>query len=551
MAVPNMRIFTVAAHAYMAQAWESVYTAGQTDTAGNYMGGSELLHFESHGGSLFTAIGYWEDSRNCLYPSANYLTCGGSPWGQILRLDEPGGQWVQDLHMDSWFVRAEALKSLAFSTDASGTALSGGPVRLLVAGAGVGGSSPASSSWIRDDSTMAWTQQNLLAGQECRRSVRAFTVHRDSETGVDSAFVTVGTCGVVRGSLTANMKSITFESAAEPGTNWEVRGLAFAEADGVLFVSAGEEIYRRNDGANPSWTRVFETGAAKSSGALGGIRGMTAIDNPSGSGHSLLFMWAVVEGNRGCMIRLDQDGSGGFTRTEETCLADQISTYLGGVTVYMTIGAYNDALEVESNGSSVHLIGFQAHIDCANYPCTQFELEVAGAPAEAGFYSGGIFFIRRAAGEYELNEVGGPILSNEPPRVAVRAYGASPFQSEAGQIYFGGHDCNEVTTTDTAWAMRGTVAEVLTPLSPRDPSPRNTPSPTPTGGKTTAGPSPSPSPGPSPSPTPGPAGGKPSPSPTPTPSPAASNFSTADISGSTPQWAGAAASVMLASLLSF
>lgn len=139
MAVPNMRIFTVAAHAYMAQAWESVYTAGQTDTAGNYMGGSELLHFESHGGSLFTAIGYWEDSRNCLYPSANYLTCGGSPWGQILRLDEPGGQWVQDLHMDSWFVRAEALKSLAFSTDASGTALSGGPVRLLVAGAGVGG----------------------------------------------------------------------------------------------------------------------------------------------------------------------------------------------------------------------------------------------------------------------------------------------------------------------------------------------------------------------------------------------------------------------------
>ncbi len=111
-----------------ANGWQRSYRAGCQDRHGTFLGGSELLHLVAHKGMLFAANGYWEDKRNPIY--------GGSPasavWAQVLRLDRPDGVWESDLELGRRHLRAELLKSITFTTDEYGHALSS-PANLLVA----------------------------------------------------------------------------------------------------------------------------------------------------------------------------------------------------------------------------------------------------------------------------------------------------------------------------------------------------------------------------------------------------------------------------------
>ena len=66
-----------------------------------------------------------------------------------------------------------------------------------------------------------------------------------------------------------------------------VRPLALAEANGALQMSTDNAVWRRTDGPQPRWERVYsvedpEGGTTLST--VGGIRGMTAVPNPSGPG---------------------------------------------------------------------------------------------------------------------------------------------------------------------------------------------------------------------------------------------------------------------------
>jgi len=64
--------------------------------------------------------------------------------------------------------------------------------------------------------------------------------------------------------------------------------MAFAEANGVLYASAGTSVYRRHDGPKPHWEKIY-TDNTPEHWELGGIRGLTAVPAPSGQGESLLF----------------------------------------------------------------------------------------------------------------------------------------------------------------------------------------------------------------------------------------------------------------------
>jgi hypothetical protein len=101
--------------------------------------------------------------------------------------------------------------------------------------------------------------------------------------------------------------------------------------------------------------KVFDMGNTPSS-AIGGIRGLTAIATPAMTGtaagtqsptQSLLLIWTNSSSNQGCMYRLDPGTSGGFTKHLEVCLASLMKEYLKGTEVYYTLGAYNQALEVQ------------------------------------------------------------------------------------------------------------------------------------------------------------------------------------------------------------
>ena len=180
----------------VAPGWQRSWAAGTIDEAGHRMGGTEVMHLVVHRGRLYAGVGYWLDPRNVIYG-------GKSPkdfWAQILRLDGPDAHWRVDLDMPM-HLRPEILKSVIFTTDGRGKALSA-PVELLLAATyeiprrGI-------SLFTRDDDTGKWEKSKIIAGDTGLtgedNSVRAMLVHRDAVTGIDRLFASVGVAGIYSG----------------------------------------------------------------------------------------------------------------------------------------------------------------------------------------------------------------------------------------------------------------------------------------------------------------------------------------------------------------
>ena len=73
---------------------------------------------------------------------------------------------------------------------------------------------------------------------------------------------------------------------------------------------------------------------------VGGIRGLTAIENPKGPGQSLLFLWAPGDRSECQVKRLDPVGNGKYKVHNEIKLIDLMSDHLGAEITY-TLGAHN------------------------------------------------------------------------------------------------------------------------------------------------------------------------------------------------------------------
>jgi hypothetical protein len=441
----------------LAAGWERSYGAGCVDRAGKLAVGSETLHLVPHKGRLYAAVGLWEDPRNPLYGGS----AADGKWAQILRLDAPRGGWQVDLEMPH-HLRAELLFSVTFRFDANGRALPE-PQTLLFAAAFLGNGDGGISLFTRDDATGTWAHSQIMPGPTGKRgednSTRAMRVHRDGVTGAERLFVSAGVHGVFSG---------VYDPAAPGKVRWDrkpeigplpVRPLAIVEANGELFFSADKAIYRRVDGAAPRWEVVDDLGAlasGKTVSPVGGIRGLTPIDNPSG-GQSLLFIWEPDERSRSCVMRLDRAPSG-FARTQEICLAQLVSAYLGGTPVPFVLAGYNNFLPVSDQGRTRHLVGLEAWVAGTRWRTVQ------GKDPRGAYYAGALYAIREGAGSYRLAEVNGRIDGSRPALESTRAYALSPFAADVGQaIYIGGFDCNFARCSDTAWIFRADLATVLRP----------------------------------------------------------------------------------------
>jgi hypothetical protein len=443
----------------VAPGWERSYRAGSRDSGGRLAGGSEILHLVGHKGKLYAAAGYRMDPRNIMHGGASRDT----GWGQILRLDRPDGRWEVDLEM-IWHLRPEILQSVTFTTDGKGTPLSE-PVNLLMASTYESSRYLGISLFTRDDATGTWEKSKIISGDTGERgeasSVRAMRVYRDKVTGVDRLFISIGVLGVFSGFYDPYAAGkIRWDVVSESGPV-ATRPLAIIEANGALLFSADKFIYRRIDGARPSYTVAHDLGDLLTGNvytSVGGIRGMTAIANPQGAGQSLIFVWAPGNLSKACIFRLDPDGKNGYRRVQETCLDGVITQYLGGTPVRFVLAGYNNLLPVVDPATRevVHLIGLEAWINSQRHPTAQRKT------ADRGFYAGALFAIRNHNGGYRLGEVNGRIIQSNPPLVATRAYALSPFAGDdANVVYFGGYDCNSVRSPDTAWIFRTTVTNAL------------------------------------------------------------------------------------------
>jgi poly(A) polymerase len=441
--------------------FEVSYTAGERDAAGHFMGGTELRNLSVHGGRLYAGNGYWKDQPGPEGPQP----------AQILVLDNPAARWRIERSLDERLpngrtprhLAVSALQGMTFSTDRAGRALLR-PVSMLFAG--TWDLSGASQVMGRNDTSGGWTAMPLPVQRVTSgiQQVRALVAHRDRQTGVDQVFAGNDPYGIFSGGYDdAAAGGIRWGAAPEldisrisapsfPGLSL-LRVTSFAECNGILYATIGQQIYRRLDGAPPHW-ELFYTNP-KPGYSESGLRGLTAIANPSGDGQALLV---AVEGSAARIVRIDP-ASG-----EETTELD-IPTFLNGVwatKVGYAIAAYNDmAVVAGPRGEAAVLIGIEAFLP-ASSPVP------AGHVRADGLDGGGWYFVRQGERRYDLRKIGSGQPLTGTPLVATRAIAASPFPSDADTIYFAGFDANKRAAHNTAWIFRAGKAKAILSTSAQE-----------------------------------------------------------------------------------
>jgi hypothetical protein len=194
------------------------------------------------------------------------------------------------------------------------------------------------------------------------RKIRAFGAHRDRQTGIDLVFAGQDPRGIFSSGYDAVPGRIRWGAGPEldistsgfPGLAGRLRVSSFAECNGRLYAAVGQQIYERSDGPEPHWRLVYTNPHPGRSET--GLRGLTAIPNPSGSGEVLL---AAVEGDAARIVRVDpKDGS----EATELDLGSFLSTAWQSRVGYV-IAAYNDMAKIrDPQRGDLLLMGLEAFI---------------------------------------------------------------------------------------------------------------------------------------------------------------------------------------------
>ncbi len=429
-----------------AQAWSKSFSAGGYDSGSNLLGGSEVLQLIDHKGALYASIGYWQDGNNIWYGGSN----NSIGWGQINRLDAPNGEWKEDLFMGGNYLRPEILKQIIFTKDQFGAPLSTPDTVLICSGYSPNyfTSTVTVESFVRDDVNNTWEESFIMQGSFPageNYSVRDIQIYTDKQTGLEYVFATVGTQGIFKGKYNPSTQGkIDWIATPEYGP-LSTRPLGIAETNDTLYFSSGDKLYKRIDGITPSYVVAhdFSDLGATINSAVGGIRGLTTISNPSNNDEALLMMWCPNGQSQGVIYRLEADAAGGFNRVYETKLSLLIESYLPGISADYVLGAYNEFYEYVDpiSNDTLHLVGFEANISGGGYPTWN------------GYYRGALFATRDAGGQYSIAEINGVIGQTDTALVANRCYVKSPFAGE-NSLYFGGFDPNGSAATNMAWIFK-------------------------------------------------------------------------------------------------
>jgi len=426
---------------------EVSYTAGGRDPSGVFMGGTELRTLVAHGGKLYAGNGYWEDR-----PGEE-----GRQGAEILVLDAPGAGWRVEHVFGDWISRStrrdlaiSALTDVTFGTNGAGAPLRE-PVSMLLASAW--DLTGATQVFSRDDATGAWTSVTLAEDRPLPNflpQIRSFGRHRDRATGVDLVFAGQDPRGIfsgvydpavagrIRWSARPELDISVLSTEGFPGLAGRLRVSGFAEANGLLYAAVGQQIYERGDGAEARWHPVYTNPRPRKSET--GLRGLTAIPNPSGPGEVLL---AAVEGDGSRIVRVDPRDGRETTDLDLDAFLDRA----WGTRVSYVIAAYNEMTRVrDPTGGEALVMGIEAFIPkTAPQPARHSVVD--------GLETGAWILLRHSDGRYELREIAARHPTTGSPLIAVRAIAPAPFPGDDA-LYFGGFDANKRPAHNTAWILR-------------------------------------------------------------------------------------------------
>lgn len=427
------------------------YVAGARDVNGKWMGGTEALNLAVHKGRLYAGIGYWQDIPH-------FEDKPGDPWvgSQILVKEGKDTPWKVDLNMGERVLRARALSTVAFETDAQGKRLPQSVELLLASGMNFGG--PEILTWSLDDSNQ-W-HRSVVDRTRVGDYIVAFGGHRDRTTGVSHVFGGSHNGSIYKGAYDPGAPGkIRWEKQPEFTTrderadtkNAERRVMGLAEADGHLYASIRTSIYRRTDGGKPDWKEVYrwplpppQRGFRRPEG-----RGLTTVPKPDGKGQMLLVALEMEQ-----VVRRIDPANGHRTEDDFDVGAYFLKAWGHEVRSSLCM-AHNRmvAYTIPSSGEGILLFGFIAN--------------PRGAPSWNRSGGAGLF-VRRADGTYQHFPVEDPGLDPHPLLYATRAVAPSPW--EPNVIYVCGYDATgnvaiKTRALNTAWIWRG---EVQTPTHRKD-----------------------------------------------------------------------------------
>lgn len=416
-------------------AYQSSMQAGGNDTNGKLLAGTEIMNIVPFGGRLYASTSLWMESDPKV-PKA----C------QVLVLDSPKGKWKVDHQFAESNLRLVCLKPVTFTTDDKGNAIR--PVSILLAAPDVRVNGTV-EIFSRDDETSTWVAMAL--GKAARYSTtRAIGFHHDKVTGVDLIFAGNDTLGTLRGVYDPHATGrIRWEKTPEFPVPAGERVMGFCDCNGVCYCATTTTIFKRTDGPAASWQQVYSCPQETSPV---GIRGLTAVPNPSGDGESLLF--AALSKVR----RVDVNEG-----NKETVELDMPAflTEQRGIKVSFALAAYNEFVpyKMPGTGETVWLFGFESMYPpvavLKALPAPEMRLLVKEAPLRC-YDARGFYFIRHVKEgkvSYTTEEI---TDARKPMLVSVRVIAVSPFAEDKGRaFYFGGYDCNSVPSHNTGWIYRG------------------------------------------------------------------------------------------------
>jgi hypothetical protein len=406
--------------------------AGNKDIAGNLMFGTEIMRILPYKGKLYASTSLWMESD----PSIP-MAC------QLLVLDSPNGKWKILHQFSTRNLRLVSLETVTFGTDTAGKPIT--PVIMLLAAPDTVGAGEA-QVFSLDDNTGELIPMSLGLCTSTYASTRAIGSHHDSVIGIDLVFAGNDVLGMFSGTYDPSVSGgIKWQNSPELNIPAGERVMGFTNSGGILYCATSRHIYKRMDGQKPNWREVYycpqETNAT-------GIRGLTAVPNPSGNGEVLLF---------GALSAIRHiDPSDNYKETIELDMKKYLGNLWNTVVTYV-LPAYNDFLPYTIPGTKekVYLFGFESAYSRgqvqAHPEWRVFTTHGAGTYAAEGSY-----FIRHSDAKNDSFGVAEVTDSTLPTLVSIRTIAISPFAGDMGQVlYFGGFDCNSQPSHNTGWIYRG------------------------------------------------------------------------------------------------
>jgi hypothetical protein len=439
------------------------YTPGTKDAQGKMRTGQELMRLTAYRGQLFASTSTFTDPRGYT-DDPDYTGC------QVLRKSSSQSEWQVDASFGKRYLRTDYLDVVRFTKDANGRPLAQ-PVEMLVAtlwdlGERGSGRNRRLMLVVRDDATGQWTLVPGASVPDAERGfvcIRSLKVHTDKVTGMEYLFLAAG-CG--------GMYKAVYDPSAPGKIRWlegdELdksygRGQSMCAANGDLYVSydyggllvqnqAGG-VFRRIDGAKPTWERVYRNYDPKYPTWNQTGRGITAVPAEDGSGKEVILV-GIENPPEPILVRIEPHNKHRavvelnyneyFTRVfgrEPQMLGGSAQRPHAGCEV-PALNRFDPFINPETGKLEHFVTLFLFHPD---------------DPAEG--CNNAYFLIRRAPGQYDWGEVTSDLPTGESLR-GTRTIEKSPFPDEPNTYYFGGCCAGpdmQPARPNLAWIYKGVV----------------------------------------------------------------------------------------------